>query len=134
MRLQRRRLAALAQRRDPKRGDLVAAFAQYLKAKAMEGEGLSALRDHLRLVDDETCHRGHFVIGQMPVVEPVQIAHGHDTVDDIGSAWLRPYTMDSDIVLVGNIADDFLDDIFKRHEPHDLTILVHHQSKMHLSS
>src|SRR5262245_18796272 len=61
--------------------DLVATFAQNLKAVAVESEGLARLGDGLGLVDDETGYCGGLIVRQRPVHLAVEIAYGHRAVD-----------------------------------------------------
>ncbi len=127
-----RRLDAV-QRRDPQRRDAVAGLAQHLEAEAVEGEGLARLGDDARLVDDEAGDGGRLVVGQVPVHGAVEVADRHRAVDIDRAVRLRADALDGDVVLVGDVADDLLEDVLQRHQALHLAVFVDDQGEMHLA-
>src|SRR5690242_3718902 len=66
----------------------------------------------------------------MPVEAAVEVADG-----DVARGQDRPIVTDADadarrVVLVGDVADDLLEDILKRHDSLDVAELVHHEGEV----
>src|SRR5262249_18274783 len=96
------------QRGDAQRRDAVPVATQHPKTEAVEGEGLAGLGDRPRLVDDEPGDGGRFVVGQVPFHGAVEIADWNAAVDVDRAIGLRPYARHRDVVLIRDVADDFL--------------------------
>ena len=77
--------------------------------------------------------RRHFLIGQMPVERAVEVADRHRAVDDHRAILLLADVRAFGIMLIGDLADNFLEHVFERDQAHHLPILVHHQGKMGLA-
>ena len=83
-------------------------------------------------MNDQTGNRCRFLIRQRPVKRAVDIANRQRSVDNHRTIRLQANTLDFDIVFVGNIADDFFQNILKRHQPLHVTILVDDDGNMRL--
>ena len=121
------------QRRDPERRDPVPVLAQHLEAEAVEGEGLAGLGDDARFVDDEAGDGRRLLVGQVPVHRAVEVADRHRAVDVDRAVRLRAHALHGDVVLVGDVADDLLEDVLERHQPLHLAILVDDQRDVRLA-
>ena len=51
-------------------------------------------------------------------------------VDHPGAFAHRPHAGHGDVVLIGDVADDLLDDVLQGHHPHQRAVLVDHQGEM----
>ena len=103
---------------------------EHFKTEIMEGEGLFRIGDGLRLMDDEARHRGCLLVGQVPLHEAVHVADGRESVDNQRAVGLRLGHRRGDVGLVGDVADDLLNDVFQREQPHHLTVLVDDDREM----
>src|SRR5271170_2851210 len=101
----------LHHRRDPQRLETVAIPPQHLEAEAVEGEALARFGDRARLVNDEPGDGGGFLVRQVPIHRAVEVADRHRAVDIDRAVGLRAYARDLDVVFVGDVADDFLEDV-----------------------
>src|SRR5450631_3464440 len=110
--------------------DPVARLAQHFEAEIMKGEHLTRLRDGARLIDDKAGDRGGFLVWQIPGHRAVEIADWHRAVNDRGTVGHDAHALHDDIVLVGDIADNFLDNILERDKAHDDAIFIDHEGKM----
>ena len=68
--------------------------------------------------------------GSVPVERAVEIADRHRAVDDDRAVGLLLDALDIDVVLVGDLADDLLDDVLQRHQALDLAIFVDDDGEM----
>src|SRR6516225_4482177 len=72
----------LANKRGNAQGrDAVACLAQYLETEAVKGKTLPRFGDRPCFVNDNTRDRGRFVVRDIPVHGPVEIADRHAAVD-----------------------------------------------------
>ena len=78
-------------------------------------------------MDDETGDRGCFFIRQIPIHMPVQIADGDGAIDIDGAIGERTDRCLMGIVFVGDLADDFFQNVLERNEALDLAVLVDHE-------
>ena len=99
----------------------------------MEGEGLPRFGNRPRLVNDESGNGGRLVVGQAPFHGAVEVPNGHAAVHVDGTVRLRPHARHCNIVLVGDVADDLLEDVFERHQAHHLAVLVDHEGEWRLA-
>ncbi len=69
-----------------------------------------------RFVDHQAGDGGGFLVGQVPVHRAVEIADRHrpSTITEPSGCGRTP--CDGDVVLVADVADDLLEDVFQRHE------------------
>src|SRR6266516_7391602 len=111
------------ERGDAQRGDAIFLPTQHAEAEAVEGEGLPWFWDRLRLVDDESGDGCRLIVGQVPFHHSVQVPDRNRTVDVDRAIGLRPHARHGDVVLVGDVADDFFENIFQRHQAHEFTVL-----------
>src|SRR5690349_7387533 len=79
---------------------------------------------------DKASDGGRLVVGQRPIECPVEVADRDSSVDHHRTVRLLPDTLNIDVVLVCNVADDLLDDVLKRHQTLDLAIFVDDQREM----
>ena len=100
----------------------------------MEGEDLAGLGDRPRLVDDEAGDGRRLLVGQVPVHGAVEVADRHRAVDIDRAVRLRPHALHRDVVLVVDVADDLLEDVLERHQPHHLAVLVDDQREVGLAA
>ena len=122
------------ERGDAQRGDPVALLAQHFEAEAVKAEGLARLGNRARLVNDEAGHGRGFVVGQIPAHRAIELADGRRAVDHDRPVALLAHALHGDVVLVANVADDLLDDVFERDEPLHDAIFVDDQRGMGLSA
>ena len=59
---------------------------------------------------------------------------GTRAVDVDRAVGLRPHARHRDVVLVGDVADDLLEDVLERDQAHHLAVLVDHQREMRLAA
>src|SRR5262249_31456696 len=112
--------------------DLVAVLAQDLEPVAVECEDLAGLGDGLGLVDPQAGHGGWLLVGQVPIHLPIAVADGYRAVDIDRAVYLRADADVLDIVLVGNLADDLLQDVLQRNQALHLAVLVDHERQLGL--
>src|SRR5438477_8695658 len=117
-------------RHDSQSGDAVALAAENAKAETVEGETLAAFGDRARLMNHQAGDGGRLFIWKIPVHRAVEIADRHRAVDHYRAVRLRAHAGHHDVVLVGNIADDLLQDILQRHHAFDFAVFVHHKREM----
>ena len=86
--------------------------------------------NRLRLVDDQPGDGGRLVVRQRPVKRPVEVADRHRAVDDDRAVGLLLDALDIDVMFVGDLADDLLDDVLQRHQAFDLAIFVDDDREM----
>ena len=115
------------------RGDAVLGTAQDFEAVAMERERLTGLGDRLCLVDDEARDRHGFRVWQVPVHFTVDVADGDAAVDIDGAVGLAADRCLADVVLVDDLADDFLEDVLERDQALDLAIFVNDEGELRLA-
>ena len=96
----------------------------------MENEDPADLGDDPGLVDDESRDGRSLLVGQLPVEAPVEVPDRHVAVDQIRAVALAPDSDGDDVVLVGNFADDLLDDVFQRDDAHQRPVLVDDQREV----
>ena len=106
---------------------------EHLEAHAVEREDLALGRDRLGLVDHQAGDRRRLVIGQVPLERPVQVADRHRAGDDDGAVRLAHHLLGDDVVLVGDLADDLLEDVLEGHQPLQHAVFVDHQREMRLA-
>ena len=99
------------------------------KVKACFSSGIDCV-----FVDDQAGDRRRLVVRQRPVERAVEVADRHRAVDDDRAVGFLLDAFDLDIVLVGNLADDLLDDVLQRHQAFDLAIFVDHDGEMRLAA
>src|SRR5215204_7166579 len=102
----------LGQRGDPQRGDAVSIAAEHAEPKAVEGEGLTRFRNQLRFMDDQPGDGSGFVVGQVPVHDAVEVTDRHAPFYDNRAVRVGSYAWNDDIMLIRNIADEFLQNVF----------------------
>ena len=83
-------------------------------------------------MDDEPGDGRRFVVGQVPLQGAVEIADRNAAIDVDRAVGLRPHARHRDVVLIGDVADDFLQNVLERDQPHHLTVFVDHQREMRL--
>ena len=91
---------------------------------------MAGFGDGLGFVDDKARDRHRFIIGQIPIHGAVEIADRHHAIDIDAAIGLGAHALHGDIVLVLNIADDFLENILERDEPHQRAIFIDHEREM----
>src|SRR3954451_10115890 len=121
-------------RDNAQRRDAVALAAENAKAEAVEGETLAAFRNRARLVDHEPGDRGRLFIGKIPVHRAVEIADRLRAVHHDRAVRLRAHTSHDDVVLIGDIADDLLQDVLERDHAFDFAVFVDHKREMGLAA
>src|SRR5262245_50875281 len=119
-----RRKCRFACRPDPDPREPVLVAFQHDETLSVEGERLLLLWNRLSLMDDESRNRCRLIVRQLPVERPVEIADWHRPVDDNRSVGLLFHALDVDIMLVGYLTDDLLDDVFQRDQTFDLAIFI----------
>src|SRR5690606_5027501 len=72
--------------------------------------------------------------GKAPVQRAVEVADGDRAINDDGAVRLLPHALDVEVVLVRDVTDDFLDDVFKRHQAFELAIFIDHDGEMGLAA
>ena len=77
----------------------------------MESEYLPRLRDSARFIDDETGDRGGFLVRQIPGHGAIEIADRHGAFNDHGAVGHQAHALNDKIMLVGDVADDFLENV-----------------------
>ena len=97
---------------------------------AVKLEFLTGLGNPPRFMEHQASDGRGRLIRQIPAEFAVEVADRHLTVDQQAAVALRPHPVDGDIVLVGDIADDLLDDILQRDDPHEGAILIDHHREM----
>ena len=126
----RRRLAApsnrsgrskpLRKRGDSERGDPIALLAQHFEPESVETESLARLRNRARLVDHKASHGRCFIVRQIPAHRAIELPDRGRAIDDDRPIALLAHAHHRDVVLVANIANDLLDNVFKCNQPlHD---------------
>lgn len=108
-----------------------------------EGPGIgherAMLHSILELADVEVgeimVHRkagdgGGVLVRQPPVEPPIEVAYGERAFDNGGAIALYLYTGRGDVVFVGNVADDFLENILEGDDPHQRPVFIDHQGEM----
>ena len=112
-------------------GDAVAFAGQNLEAEAVEEEDLTACRDHLCLVNDQTCNCVCLVVGQVPFVCAVQVADGHRAIDEeLAVAVSFDDMVGQRVEFIGDLAHDFFEDVFERDKTLQRPVLIHHQREV----
>ena len=114
----------------PKRLDLVAFPLQDLEAVTMIGKGLTRRRDGLAFMDDKTGDRDGFIIRQLPVHGPVQIADRDIATHDGAAFFHALYPSQLFIILILNIANYFFQYVFQCDDAHQRAILIDNQREM----
>src|SRR3546814_9311096 len=99
---------------DADRGDLVAHAPEDLELETVEGEDLADVGDAARLVQDEAGDGGGLLVRQAPLEAAVEVAQGHLAVDDQRPVALKLDALDLPVVLVGDVADDLLQNVLER--------------------
>ena len=99
----------------------------------MEGEDLSHFGDGARLVDDEAGDRRRLLVRQLPAHDAVQIADRHRAFDGDGAVRILTHTEGDGVVFVGNVADDFFEDILERDETEDDAIFIDDEREVNLA-
>ena len=105
-----------------------------LKRKPWKVKVWPDVRNRARLVDDEAGDGGGLRIRQIPVHRAVEIADRHRAVDIDRAVRLRPHARHRNVVLVGDVADDFLEDVLEGDHALDLAILVDHEREVRLAA
>src|SRR5262245_66107813 len=100
----------------------------------MKGETLPHFRNRARLVDDQTGNGGRFIVRQIPVHDSIEVADRNCAVDIDRAVGLTTHTGHSDIVLVGDVADDLLANIFQRDQALDPAEFVYHHRAFSLTA
>ncbi len=77
-------------------------------------------------MEHEARDSGGFLVGQAPVEFAVEVADRDASVDDERSVSLAAHSRHGDIVLVVDLADDFLDDVFQGHNALQVAVFVHY--------
>jgi uncharacterized membrane protein YraQ (UPF0718 family) len=127
-------VGAPAYRPDAQLGDPVLFALHDDEALAVEGEGLFLGGNGLRLVNDEAGDGRRLLVGQVPVERAVDVADRYRAVDDDRAVGLLAHALHVDIVLVGDVADNFLDDVLQRDEAFHLAIFVDDEGDMGLAA
>ena len=61
---------------------------------------------------------------------PVEVADRHRALDDEAAVRLADDAGDGDVVLVGDLADDLLEDVLQGHDAHQAAVLVDDDGEM----
>src|SRR5579885_1846171 len=123
--------SGLALRRgDADGGDLIALALEDLEAEAEEAEDLADLRNGARLVHDEAGEGGGLLVGETPVELAVEVADGDAAVDDVAAVRLGADPAHRDVELVGDVADNLLEDVLEGDDAEPAAVLVDHQGEM----
>src|SRR5580698_1597056 len=121
------------QRCDTQCSDAVSGLAQDVKTKAVKGEALTRFRDRARFMNDDPGYRRRLIIRNIPVHRPVKITYRNRAIDVDRAIRQRPHARHGDIVLVGDVTDNLLYNIFQRDQALKLTIFVDNQSEWRLA-
>ena len=71
------------------------------------------------------------LVRERPFELAVEVADGHDAAAaHIGAVGLGAHARHCDIVLIGNVADDLLQNVLQRHQPHQRAVFVHDKGEM----
>ena len=100
----------------------------------MKAEGLTRLGNRARLVNHEAGHRRGFVVRQIPAHRAIELTDRGGPIDHDRAVALFAHALHRDVVLIANIADDLLDDVFKRDQPLHDAVLVDDERRMGLSA
>ena len=85
-------------------------------------------------MDDETGDRDGLFVRQVPVHLAVEIADRDAAVDIDGAVRLRADRDVANVVLVGDLADDLLQNVLERDQALDLTVLVDDERELNLAA
>ena len=77
--------------------------------------------------------RRRLLVGQMPVHGAVEVADRHRAVDVDRAVGLRAHALRREIVLVRDVADDLLKNVFQRDEALHLAVLVDDEREVGLA-
>ena len=100
----------------------------------MKAEGLARLGDRARLVNHKAGHGRRFVIGQVPAHRAIELPDGRGAIDHHRPVAQLAHALHGEVVLIANVADDLLDDVFERNEPLHHAIFVDNKGGMGLSA
>ena len=114
-------------------GDAVFFARGDFKAKSVKYEYLTFGRYHLCFMDNQAGECVGLVIRQAPILRPVQIANGHGSINDNMTVLRRSDPLVAGVKFVGDLADDFLQNIFQGDEPLQSAILIHNQGEMRVT-
>ena len=78
----------------------------------------------------QTGYGGGFLVGKVPLELAVEVTDGAHTVYEEASVWPWPDAGHQNVVLVIDVADDFLDDVFQGHHPHEAAVFVDDQGEV----
>ena len=74
-----------------------------------------------------------FLVRQVPVHDTVEVADRHGAFDGDRTVGILPHALHSEIVLVGNVTDDLLQNVLERDKTLNLAIFVDDESEMRLA-
>ena len=80
-------------------------------------------------MDHKPRNRDGFLIGQTPVHHAVEVANGDGAIDGDRAIGLFADTDDRRVIFVFDLADDFLENIFKRHKALQRAIFIDDESE-----
>ena len=121
------------QRRHPERRHLVLALFQDFEAEAVEGEGLADFGNHPRLVDDQPGEVVASSSGRSQSKARLRSRIGTAPSTMKEPSGLPAHAGRHRIMLVDDVADDLLDDVFERDEALHLAIFVDDEGEMRLA-
>ncbi len=101
-----------------------------IEAKAVESEALTDLRDHPGFVKDQPSDRCIFLVRQLPIKFTVQVTDRHGTVYQQRTVLQLAHAGDIQIVLIINLANNFLQNILQCHNPHQRAIFINDNREM----
>src|SRR5262245_16463278 len=104
--------------------DLVATFAQNLKAVAGESEGLARLGDGLLFVQQGNGYCGVLTVRHLPVRRAVELPYVPRAVDVHRAIGLHADGHVMVVVLIGDLTDDLLQHVLYRYQALHLAVLV----------
>src|SRR6266481_8784951 len=96
----------------------------------MENENLARVGDAARLVEHQPGDRGGDIIGQAPTAFAVEVADRDSAVDDVAALGPGFDTGNLEVMLVLDLADDFLEDVLEGDDATQRAVFVDHEGKM----
>ena len=100
----------------------------------MKGETLASFGDRSGLVNHQAGDRGCLFVGKIPVHRTIEIADRHRAIDHHRAVRLGAHARNHDIVLVGDVTDDLLQNVLQRHHAFDFAVFINHQREVSLAA
>ena len=85
-------------------------------------------------MNHEAGHGRGFLVGQIPAHRAIELPDGRGAVNHDRPVAQFAHALHRDVVLIANIADDLLDDVFKRNQPLHDAVFVDDERRMGLSA